>query len=345
MKKFRKLASLLLAMAMIVGLVAGCGDTSGGGGSESPSAGSESPASGGDGEKVETQYLRISTGPSGAFMYTMFAGIADLMEKEYPGAYEFQLDISTGSSENARYIILGECAFSMFGLDIAEDAYNATGEFEGLEAGQVNHIMAGPTAIVHIMVPDDSDIDSVDDLVGKKVGVGQGVMSKYLPTIFEAMGLPTDTTEMTPLSLTDMCNALADKTMDAALYATPYPTASISDLAMTSGMKLIPIEDEVADKIIESSPYFYKTTIPAGAYQGVDYDTPTIARRSALMARPDQDEELIYRLVKTIAEHNEELKGYHDQAGDLNLDNALDGLCVPLHPGAERYYKEVGLIE
>ena len=344
MKKLAKLVSALLVLAMMMGLMTACGGGDKPSNSPDPGTQSEQP-SGTPSEKPETKYLRVSTGPSGGFMYTMFAGIADLMGKNYPGYYEFQLDVSTGSSENARNVILGEAAFSMFGLDIAEDAYNAVGEFEGMEAHQIAHIMSGPTAIVHIMVPADSPVKTVADLVGKKVGVGKGVMAEYLPNIFEAMGLPTDTTEMTPLTITDMCNALADKTMDAALYATPYPTAAISDLSMTSGLKLIPIDDATADKIIEASPYFYKTTIPAGVYKDVDYDTPTIARRSALMARPDMDEEFVYNMVKTIAENNEELRGYHEQAGDLNLDNALDGLCVPLHPGAERYYKEVGIIK
>lgn len=346
MKKTAKLVSILLTMAMLLGLLGACTGDKPKAETKPPETapGTETKAPVDD-KPVEKQYLRISAGPSGGFIYTMFAGISDLVNKDFPGYYDIQVDISTGTSENARNIMMGEAQLSMVGLDVIKDAYDATGEFEGMESGQITHVMSGPPAIVHIMVPADSKVEKIEDLVGKKVGVGKGVMSTYLPMLFEALGQPADTTEMTQLTITDMCNGLADGTIAAGIYATPYPTSAISDLSLTSGMKLIPIPADVVAKVAETAPYFYVENIPATAYNGLTQDTPTMARRSAIVAGPDVDPEVVYNFVKTIVDHNEELAQVHADCATLNLDNALSGLQIPLHPGAEQYYKEVGLVD
>lgn len=243
MKKTKKWTSVFLTMVMLLSLLTACGEGTDSGSSDQP-----------EGNGVEKQFLRISAGLSGGFIYTIFAGISDLVNKDYPGYYDIQVDISTGTSENARNIMMGEVQLSMVGLDVIKDAYDATGEFTGMEPGQITHVMSGPPAIVHIMVPADSKLNSIEDLVGKKIGVGKGVMSTYLPMIFEAMDLPADTTEMTQLTITDMCSGMADGTIDAGIYATPYPTSSISDFSMTTGLRLIPIPAEVVDKVIEMAP-------------------------------------------------------------------------------------------
>ena len=188
MKKARKLIGIILSLALVIGMLSACGG--------------DAPTGEGGGK----QYLRISCGPSGGFIYTMFAGISNLVMEDHPDAYDIQLDISTGTSENARNVITGAAQLSMVGLDVIKDAYDGTGEFEGMEPEQILHVMSGPPAIVHIMVPEGSDAKSIEDLVGLRVGVGMGVMSTYLPILFEALGLPTDTTPMTALSITDMCN-------------------------------------------------------------------------------------------------------------------------------------------
>ena len=350
MKKTKKLLSILLIMAMLLGLLAACGDPSSGNSEPANNentdpAGNSEPAGNDPTPPAQKQFLRLSAGPSGGFNYTLFAGIADLVNKEFPGWYDIQVDISTGTSENARNIMIGEATFGMVGLDVVKDAYDATGEFEGMESGQIYHVISGPAAVVHIMTVEGSGIESVEDLVGKKVGVGKGVMSTYLPILFEALGLPTDTTTMSELTITDICNGLADGTIDAGLYGTPYPTSSISDLAMTSKLKLVPIPAETVEKVAELYPYFYTDTIPAGSYNGVDYDTPTMSRRSAIMTNPNVDDDVVYNFLKVILEQTDALAQIHADAASLTLENALSGLQTPLHPGAERYYKEVGLID
>lgn len=345
MKKTVKLVSSLLTLVMLLGLLGACAKDQPGGATQPPATGSVTDTQPPSDKPVEKQYLRISAGPSGGFIYTMFAGISDLVGKDFPGYYDIQVDISTGTSENARNIIMGEAQLSMVGLDVIKDAYDAAGEFDGMESGRIAHVMSGPPAIVHIMVPANSKAETIEDLVGKKVGVGKGVMSTYLPMLFEAIGQPTDTTEMTQLTITDMCNGLADGTIDAGIYATPYPTSAISDLSLTSGLKLIPIPADVVAKVAETAPYFYEENIPATAYNGLTQDTPTMARRSAIVAGPDVDAEIVYNFVKTIVEHNEELAQVHADCATLNLDNALSGLQIPLHPGAEQYYKEVGIVD
>lgn len=336
MKITKKVLAILLALAMVLSMAA-CT-------SSEPAEPAESGESQ-ENEPHELEYVRMSAGPSGGFNYTLFAGIADTVAAEFPGYYDCQVDISTGTSENVRNIVLGEAQFGMVGLDVVKDAWNATGEFEGLPKENLYHIISGPSAIVHIMAPANSSIETLEDLVGKKIGVGKGVMETYLPIIFEAAGIDYTGTEMKPLTIADMINGMTDGTIDAAMYGTPYPTASISDFAMTTGLKLIEIPHDIAVKACENSGFFYETTIPADAYQGLTKDTNTVARRSAIMTNKDTPEEMVYNFLKVIIEKNDVLTAIHANAADLNLENALSGMQTPLHPGAEKYYKEIGLIQ
>ena len=114
MKKARKLIGIILSLALVIGMLSACGG--------------DAPTGEGGGK----QYLRISCGPSGGFIYTMFAGISNLVMEDHPDAYDIQLDISTGTSENARNVITGAAQLSMVGLDVIKDAYDGTGEFEGM---------------------------------------------------------------------------------------------------------------------------------------------------------------------------------------------------------------------
>lgn len=326
MKTMKKILSIVLVLAMVFCFFA-CGEK---------------------GEDVrEVEYIRMSAGPATGTNYATFAALADAVMAEYPGYYDCQVDISTGTSENVRNVVQGEDQFGMVGLDVVKDAWNAEGEFAGLPKENLYHVISGPSAIVHIMTTANSSINTLEDLVGKKLGVGKGVMAGYLPIIFQAAGITgyEANTTMTPLTIAEMMDGLKDGTIEAALYGTPFPTGSITDFAMTTGLKLVDIPHDVAVKACEISGFFYETTIPATAYPGLTQDYNTVARRSAIMTNKDVSEETVYNFVKTIVEQNDKLAAATKSAADLNLENALSGMQTPLHPGAEKYYKEAGILK
>ena len=303
-------------------------------------SGNEGAASAGD--KVT---IKIGGGPSSGANYTTFAGIGNLVMNDFPN-YIVSSEISTGSQENIRLILNGSCQFGIAMSDVESAAFSGTREFEGEEKGKINHVMGGYTTMLHMMVVEKSDIQSIADLKGKKVAVSKGAMSQYyMPILLESYGLTMDDVSVTELALQDICNAISDGTADFGVHITPYTSSPIADLAATKGIRLISLEDDAINDITSEYPYFIKSTIPAGTYTGVDSDTVVIGTRNNLVCGADVDEDVVYNVVKTIMEHQEDLADIHPQAVNFNADNAINGALIDIHPGAAKYYKEIGLMQ
>ena len=318
----KKRLALLLVVCLLL-ITAACG-TGGEGGT----------TSGGTGEESVT--IRIGSGPSGAIHYSTFSGIASLMEEDHPN-YTVAVEISTGSNENVNNLYAGNVDFGLVTADIAYDAYYAQGDFEGNEEGQVLHVMSGYSPHIHVFVRADSDIYSFEDLVGKRAGVGKGFMSEHLNMIMSAYGLEG--------TLGDMCTALADGNIDVGCYISDFPSSNIADLALTTGIRFLEISEEAANKICEESDFYYISEIDSDYYEGMERNVRALATRTVMIARADLDEEIVYNTIKTIVDHNSELGNFHSRAPLWNLDNALELQTIPLHPGAEKYYREAGILE
>lgn len=108
---------------------------------------------------------------------------------------------------------------------------------------------------------------------------------------------------------------------------------------------MISIDQEHIDKIVKAHPFFYKSVIPGGTYTGVDKDTTVIGTRNSLVCARNVPDDVVYNVVKTIIEHNSQLKDIHPQAVNFNKENAIGGTLIDIHPGAIKYYKEIGVIK
>ena len=293
-------------------------------------------------------YIRISCGPLNGYQNVLYNSIADMMNKANPGKYSFAIEASTGSAENARLLAMGETDFGTMGMDMTLSCYNAEGEFEGLPAEQIMHVAthSGTGATVHVITSAKSDINSIPDLAGTKFGVTAGMMAGYLDDVLWAYDMTTDDLgSVVNLSLSDLCTALQDGNIDAFLYATPAPGTNFTDLAMSFGIKVVDIGQEAVDKLMAEKPWYHTVVIPAGTYDGCDEDITTFAQYTALCARADVPEETVYNLVKTMMENADALEAVHKNAAGTCPERGIEGALIPMHPGAERYYKEVGVLD
>ena len=332
MKKLSKLMCLLLAVGMLMG-IASCSSDAG---------------EGGGGSSGGTETVRISCGPLNGYQNVLYNSIADMMNKANPGKYSFAIEASTGSAENARLLAMGETDFGTMGMDMTLSCYNAEGEFEGLPAEQIMHVAthSGTGATVHVITSAKSDINSIPDLAGTKFGVTAGMMAGYLDDVLWAYDMTTDDLgSVVNLSLSDLCTALQDGNIDAFLYATPAPGTNFTDLAMSFGIKVVDIGQEAVDKLMAEKPWYHTVVIPAGTYDGCDEDITTFAQYTALCARADVPEETVYNLVKTMMENADALEAVHKNAAGTCPERGIEGALIPMHPGAERYYKEVGVLD
>lgn len=339
MKKRRSLLSLILATSMALSL-SGCdnGGVQQGGTPDAPPSNTSLA--------FDSRTYHIATGALGAYNYTLYAGVSNLIDKEYPSKYTISLDAATGSTEMARLVMMGDADFGTSSLDDIIDAYNGVGDFTGLPSGQLRFLYntggSGPTC--HIILPKDSNVQTVEELSGKRIGVTVGYMNKYMQIMLEMAGVSESDVTISLLSITDICNGIQDGTLDAGFYSSPHPLTNLTDLAVTSGMRLLSVGDELVEKIIQNYPFMHRVVIPAGTYAGNDEDVVTFTSYTCWVCRADVPDETVYEWLSVILADADRLAEIHPNAANIKMETALEDRNIPLHPGALKYYQEKGAI-
>ena len=332
----KKALSVLLVLVMVLGTFSGCGGTP----VPTPPANSGSAGSGDAGAPLS---FKIGGGPSGSTNYVVAAGFASLLNKTYPN-YTATAEITIGTQENIRYVQSGEYLMCLAMMDSVVCAYEGTREYSPDDAGKFNLVLCGNATVLHLMVPENSSIQTFADLAGKNVGVSNGVMSQYyFPMLLEAYGMTADQMNITNLALQDMCDGMADGTFDAIFHVVGVGSGPISDLAVTTGIRFLPLSDDICAKVRETNPYWDVDVVPAGSYEQTE-DTQTLSTTIALIASVDCPDQVVYDMLKMILENPDEITAIHSISGEYNKENALKSTLIPIHPGAERYYKEIGMM-
>lgn len=289
-----------------------------------------------------SQQLVIATGGTGGTYYPLGGGMADHITKNAGVTATAQ---ATGASaENIRLLRDKKADIAFTQNDIAEYAAAGTNMFQQdgkIDAFQALGALYDET--IQIVVSADSNIKSVADLKGKRVSVGAPGSGTEINAqqILEAYGLTFDDTQLQRLSFADSAKAIQDGKLDAAFQTAGTPTAAITELAATTGVKIIPIDNDKIDAIIAKYPYYVKTTVPANTYQTVPEEVTTVSVKSMLLIRSDLDEDLVYKVTKAIFDNTDKLG--HAKAKEIKLDSVLSGVSIPIHPGAKKYFDEKGV--
>ena len=257
---------------------------------------------------------------------------------------------ANGSVANVNGIAGGSIESGFVQGDVAAWAYEGTGIWEGQPAVDSLRAIASlyPESI-HLIASKASGIGSVADLAGKRVSLdepGSGTLVDA-KIILEAAGLTEADIKPDYLKPDQAADRMKDGQMDAFFFVGGYPAGAIAELASQNDIVVVPIDGEVAEKALADYGFFASDTVPAGTYRGQDADVATISVAAQWITSADQDEELIYGITKALWNDSTraQLDAGHAKGKAIVLDNALDGLGVPLHPGAERFYKEAGLID
>lgn len=286
-----------------------------------------------------SQQLVIATGGTGGTYYPLGGGMADHITKNAGVTATAQ---ATGASaENIRLLRDKKADIAFTQNDIAEYAAAGTNMFQ--QDGKIDSFQALGALYdetIQIVVSADSNIKSVADLKGKRVSVGAPGSGTEINAqqILEAYGLTFDDTQLQRLSFADSAKAIQDGKLDAAFQTAGTPTAAITELAATTGVKIIPIDNDKIDAIIAKYPYYVKTTVPANTYQTVPEEVTTVSVKSMLLIRSDLDEDLVYKVTKAIFDNTDKLG--HAKAKEIKLDSVLSGVSIPIHPGAKKYFDE-----
>lgn len=298
----------------------------------------------GSNNAASEQRLIIGTGGLSGVYYPVGGGISTVINNHVEGASS-TIQSTAGSVENIRLLKQGQIDFAFATTAAAYYAQNGIELFDGDKVDNISGVAVLYPQPTHIVVAADSPINTFEDLIGKKIGVGapasgdEGIFRELM----SVMDVTYDDFDAQFISFQEQSAAFKDKQIDAMFITAGTPTAGVLDVASVKDVKLVSIEGELRDKLIEKYPYYVKTVIPKGMYPGQEEDIETIASPAYLVASTDLSEELVYNVCKAMFENLEELHKAHNQAKNIELEKAIIGSPIDMHPGAEKYYKERGL--
>lgn len=290
-------------------------------------------------------FITIATGGTSGVYYPLGAGIGTILEEEL-GAHT-SVQATQASVENVNLILTNRAEIAFITGDTAYQAYHGIGSFE--EEGAKEDLRAISSLYpnyLHIVTTENSGIETFHDLKGKKVAVGAPNSGTELAAriLFEGHGMSYDDISPDYLSFAESVEQMKNGLIDAAILSSGIPNSGLMDLDTTHGIKLIPIESDAMEYLTENYPYLNETVIPANSYS-IDIDVPALNITNALIVNKDLTTDEVYEITKAIYENLDQLVDAHSAAKDIKLDRATEGLSIPLHPGAERYFKEVGVLE
>jgi len=296
--------------------------------------------------KAEEVQLTILTGGSSGTYYPIGGAMANVINEKAEGVKATAVT-SGASVTNARKIGEGEAELALLQNDIAYYAYQGAEMFSENKISNIRGIATLYPEIIQIVTLKENGINTVEDLKGKKVAVGaigSGTAVEALQ-ILNAAGIDESNTNIEYRNFKEVADGLRDKTIDAGFIVAGIPTSAVSEIAALKDVQIVEIPDELFEKLSEQYEFYIQYTIPAGTYKGVDEDVKSVAVLAMLATSSDVPEDVIYKVTKAIFENQDALIAAHERAKDITLETALDGMPIPLHPGAEKYYKEKGVLE
>lgn len=259
---------------------------------------------------------------------------------------------TTASVFNNAAVQNGELEAGLAGAYSTRDMYLGVGKFEGKPHPKLRVVANLYPEDLHLVLAKGTKIDNLGDLKGKRVGIAQAGSGTQVAV--EAMlglwGVNRDNIDEAELNNSQSAERLADGQLDAYFYAAGWPVSAMVQLATTKGMDLHSFTDEDMAKINKAVPAYIPSMIPAGAYEGVDYDAKTPAVSALLVVSSDLSEDFVYAIAKALWNDNTRklLDNGHAKGKQITLETALDGVAalgVPLHDGAKKFYKEAGMME
>nr|WP_289099359.1 TAXI family TRAP transporter solute-binding subunit [uncultured Halomonas sp.] len=292
---------------------------------------------------ASAQQLSIATGGTGGVYYPIGGGFAEMINNHIDGA-QATAEVTGASVENMGLIMRGDADLALVLADTAYQAYTGTGDFEGRQIENTRALASVYPNAVQLVTLTESDIHSIADLAGKRVSVGAPGSGTELNAraLLEANGVNYEDFTPQRLNFNETADAIRDGDIDAGFWSVGPPTSSILNLAATRDIRLIGLSDEEIANAQEVEAVFAPYELAAGMYDGMDEAVQTIGIPNVLVVNADMDEELAYQLTQLLFENTDELIAVHPAANDTTVEFTMNSTPVPLHPGALRYFEEVG---
>jgi len=295
---------------------------------------------------VHAQNLSIATGGTGGVYYPMGGGLASVLSKHVPGM-SATAEVTGGSVDNLNLINSGKPYLAFTMADAAKDALDGDGKFKNKKVDLKTLLVLYPNRM-HVVTVDGTGIKSMKDLKGKRISTGSpGSATEVMAfRLLEAAGLNKDKdVKRERLSVAESVNAIKDRKIEAFFWVGGLPTAAVTDLANSPGMKIVMIDhsNEVEAMNKKYGNLYFKDVIPKSTYSGMAEDNKIASVANILVANAKMSDDEAYKIVKAVFDNKEELVRTHQEYATLSIDGQKSASTpIPFHPGAAKYLKEKG---
>ena len=300
---------------------------------------------------AQQTFIAIGTGGVTGVYYPTGGAICRLVNRNRAEhGIRCGVESTGGSVFNINAIRNGELEFGVAQSDWQFHAFNGTSRFE--ENGPFPELRA--VFSVHpepftVVARADSGIETFDDLQGKRVNLGNPGSGQRatMDVVLGAKGWTTDDFALAAeLQAAEQSQALCDNNIDAMIYTVGHPSGSIQEATTACDSVLVDVTGPEIETLISERPYYRQAVIPGGMYRGNDEDTTTFGVGATFVTSANVPDDVVYEVVKAVFDNIDQFKGLHPAFANLDPESmASDSLSAPLHPGAERYFREAGLIE
>lgn len=302
-------------------------------------SGSSSDSDGSSEKEEEYKFLSIVTGGTTGTYYALGGTLAQIIKTET--GVDTTAEVSQASAANMTALKDGKAEIAFVQTDIAYYATAGEFMFEGEAIDSISAIGALYPETVQLVTISKTGITSYDDLRGKKVSVGAPGSGTFANAeqLLEIHGMTMDDIEAQNLDFGESQESIQSGQIDAAFITSGTPTGAVESLNALSEVVIVPVEDAKADELLEKYPYYAKETIPAGTY-GMTEEVPTVSVLAMLAVSNKLPEDLVYDITKAIYENTDKIM--HPKGEFIKAETALDGIDIDVHPGAQKYFDEVG---
>ena len=298
--------------------------------------------------RAEQPYISLGTGPVSGLYYPTGQAICDVVNKGGSAApLRCSVEATPGSVYNIEAIHSGEEEFALVQSDVQYFASMGEGRWKDKPVGKLRSVMSFYPELVTLIARPDAGIASVNELAGKRVNIGApGSGTRATWDVLKAtLGISeTDLAEASEQKPEAAAERLCANTLDASLLIVGHPSKLVDSEIKACRLTLVPIDGPKIDALVAAKPYYVKGVIPGSDY-GLPADTPTVGGLTTLVTSADVPDDVVYALTMTIMQNLEKLRHQPALAGLDPQKMVTQSLTAPLHPGAERAYRELGLMK
>lgn len=294
------------------------------------------------------KHINMPTASTTGALYPFGNSLSNIFNREIEDI-KINVQASNGGIDNLNLLQSKEADISMAISSNVYQSFNGMDKFEKRENKDIRIITGLYYNPNQIVVSSNSNIDKIEDIKGKKFAPGAPGSTTEIETMIhlETIGLdyPADI-DPQYVGFTEAIDLMRNKQVDGAWIMAGAPNSAVSEMLKTTDSKMIEIDKDLVDKLREKYPWYSNYTITKSMYEELDRDINTSAVKMVMFTREDIDEDLIYEITKAFWENIDELKTNHSFLKDLNIEDALKDIAdLPLHKGAEKYYREIGILK